>query len=140
MAGRLKNRPFFKNKGDLKMAEFKFGNFEKEFDALDLDFQTKVENLSEEMDTEIKKLKENAENIKMSEYLKGYCTAVFEFFEKLFDDENAANKMFGKSVNLGECDKAYLCFIEARNKAYKEYQTKAAGALKLNRAQRRTGK
>ena len=44
----------------------------------------------------------------MSEYIKCYCTAVFEFFEKLFDDDDASNKMFGKSVNLGECDKAYL--------------------------------
>ena len=122
------------------MAEFKFGNFTKEFDVLDLDFQTNVENLSEEMSKKIDDLRKDTANIKMSEYIKGYCTAVFEFFEKLFDDDDASNKMFGKSVNLGECDKAYLSFIEARNTAYKEYQTKIGSVLKLNRSQRRNKK
>lgn len=122
------------------MAEFKFGNFTKEIDVLDLDFQTKVENLSEKMSKKIDDLRKDTANVKMSEYIKGYCTAVFEFFEKLFDDDDASNKMFGKSVNLGECDKAYLSFIEARSTAYKEYQTKIGSALKLNRAQRRNKK
>lgn len=111
------------------MAEFKFGNFKGEFDALDFDFQKKIEDLSDKMGAEIGELTKNLDKIKMSDYIKGYCTAIFNFFEDLFDDEDAANKMFGESVNIKDCDDAYLCFIEARKKAYAEYQSKALSAI-----------
>lgn len=122
------------------MTEFKFGNFKAQFDALDLEFQQKVEKLSEEADAKIKDLQKNIKNIKMSEYIIGYCGVIFDFFEKMFDDENAANKMFGKKTSIEVCDAAFIAFIEAKNKAYTDYQNKIGNVIKLNRAQRRNKK
>ena len=100
------------------------------------------------MTAEIEKIK--SEN--RSDYIKGYCRAVFSFFNAVFG-EGTDKKMFGDKTNMRICDDAIYSFSIALADDMKEYQehsleqveaiNKTFNALdtaKNNRTQRRAKK
>lgn len=129
------------------MKKFAFGKFEVEFDALDLDFAKKLEELIDKADEKIAVLRKEAANIKMSDYIERYCNIIFEFFDEMFADkaENPTESMFGGKKSIEMCDSAFLTFVKAKDEAINEYQNKSKADLRLisktpNRATRRAKK
>ena len=130
------------------MGSFKFGDFQSDIDTQEYEFQLKIESDYANMTAEIEKIK--SEN--RSDYIKGYCRAVFSFFNAVFG-EGTDKKMFGDKTNMRICDDAIYSFSIALADDMKEYQehsleqveaiNKTFNALdtaKNNRTQRRAKK
>ena len=50
--------------------------------------------------------------IKMSERLRAQCGCIGRFFERVFNRPDAAELLFGDSLNLGEYNDAYYSFLD----------------------------
>lgn len=115
------------------MAKFKFGKFETEIDATDVDFMEKYE-------TEVKKYTDSA--VKISENppetdsagLKLLCGIFFTFFDAMFG-EDARQKMFGEKRSLKLCFEAFGALSDCIKND--DSALKTANRFIGNRAQRR---
>lgn len=124
---------------------FKFGEFETDIDAVDLDFETNFEKYYQEMIEEINSI--SPSGLRSNRIIK-YCTSVFQFFNNLFG-EGTDKKMFGDKTNMRVCDAAIEALAESISKSLDEFNKQSeegikrienAFAPKQNRAQRRAKK
>ena len=58
-----------------------------------------------------KEYEEISKGIKMSERLRAQCGCIGRFFERVFNRPDAAELLFGDSLNLGEYNDAYYYFL-----------------------------
>ena len=125
--------------------KFKFGDFEAEIDAVDLDFETRFEECYQKMVSDIGKIA--PDGMRSGRILK-YCTSVFCFFNDLFGD-GADKKIFGEKTNMRVCDSALETLSICISKSIEEYEKESkegmdrvssAFGVKQNRAQRRAKK
>ena len=105
--------------------KFKFGEFEAEIDAVDLDFEKRLEECSQSMAEENEKIEPDGLR---SERIIKYCTSVFRFFNGLFG-EGTDKKMFGDKTNMRECDAAIETLSLCVSKSIDEYEKQSRPSI-----------
>jgi len=116
------------------MSNFKFGNFETEFDPTDVTFVEKYEMAAENYQNKIKDLPTDG---KASDTMKTVCKIFFETFDGIFGT-GASKQMFGKTQSVDLCINAFKTLIKMMND-YSE-TLKAFATAGVNRKTRRASK
>ena len=116
------------------MGNFKFGNFETEFDPTDVAFVEKYETAAENYQNRIKDLPTDG---KASDTMKTVCKIFFETFDGIFGP-GASKQMFGKTQSVEQCIKACKSLFEIINDYSRTLKELAPTAA--NRATKRAKK
>lgn len=90
---------------------------EVEFDFFDADEMEKFDKYTTEMKNRVDKL--DVKNMKQSEFIRSFCTAIEECFDNIFG-ENTSKEVFGGKQNFRLCVSAYKDLVKARKEQDKE--------------------
>ena len=100
------------------MSVYKFGNFETEIDATDVEYLKRYEAAKAEYHNMANAIPEGKESERM-EYL---CNAFFAFFDRVLG-EGAHKQMFGNVMSGQLCVKALYTLIEVAKESNESMQT-----------------
>ncbi len=114
------------------MSQYKFGNFEVEFDPTDVAFVEKYEAAAEKYNLEITEIKKDG---KASEILRTMCQIFFDFFDHLFG-EATHEKMFGSTFSVDLCVRAFKSLVDIMN----DYHSTLNMLKPINRTTKRAKK
>lgn len=119
------------------MAKFKFGKFETEIDATDVDFLKRYDAAAEKMQKSVAATDEKAESMEAWRYMDELCSTLFTFFDEVLG-EGASSKLFGENRSVDMCADAVVKLKECATN-YDGVVNKF-NAISGNRAQRRAKK
>lgn len=88
---------------------WRYNDGEFELDMRDAVQAERYEDAAELMQKEYEEIPKGA---KMSERLRAQCGCIGRFFERVFNRSDAAELLFGDSLNLGEYNDAYYSFLD----------------------------
>lgn len=93
------------------MSNYKFENFEVEFDPTEVSFAERYEAAAENYQNKVQTVSTDG---KPSEIMKGICGIFFETFDGIFG-AGTSTKMFGETLSVDLCVKAFKQLVDIMN-------------------------
>lgn len=111
---------------------FEFNGAKLEIDLYDVECMARYETALQEL---AEKQAQPKNGMKLSEAMKTQCMEYREFFNTIFDDQTAGEKMFGGQHRVSVCIEAYYDFLAfAAEQGEAEYKRIQAIKSKYNKA------